>query len=278
MRIISDFKDYYDTVMVHGTDPNCIYNRKQIVNMMCHSEKDKWHEAIRAIQETRIYKSFKEPYINRLFADLYNDRKRSWTYQNEYTACWKDRYGRKENVTVNVDPIIVIFCGEVKFGFFINTTYSDDFYVWNSADFVKIMSTKFEDFFKDEEDKKHCQEILDKEFFSHGPNYMGDDIDNWHHEFGYPIVAFESTSRSFYSGGRLKDKFDYGRIVINPILQNIEFQRVYDAYTAYQKLNMFINGILSGQSPKMVAISDKDRLAKHGFDTKMGFRKRKPKK
>ena len=50
-----------------------------------------------------------------------------------------------------------------------------------------------------------------------------------------------------------------------------------DPYMTYQELEQFISGILGGNSPKMIEISDKDRLESHGFDNVTSFRKSKEK-
>lgn len=60
----------------------------------------------------------------------------------------------------------------------------------------------------------------------------------------------------------------------NPRLYEIEFQKVIDPYTTYMELDMFISGVLGKTGGEMVTISDKDKVDKHGFDAKYGFRTR----
>lgn len=62
------------------------------------------------------------------------------------------------------------------------------------------------------------------------------------------------------------------RVFLNPELKSRDFARVCDPYTAFQDIHMYISGVLGGNSPEMVKISNKDLIKKHGFDDK-SFRK-----
>jgi hypothetical protein len=66
-------------------------------------------------------------------------------------------------------------------------------------------------------------------------------------------------------------------LTMGPSLQGINFQKIKDAYTTYQDIFQFVAGTLNKPESKMVKISDKDKIAKHGFD-KWSFRQKGPKK
>lgn len=55
-------------------------------------------------------------------------------------------------------------------------------------------------------------------------------------------------------------------------LKDINFPKILDAFTAYQELSMWVGGVLPKNENGMATISDKDKVAKHGFD-KWSFRK-----
>lgn len=55
-------------------------------------------------------------------------------------------------------------------------------------------------------------------------------------------------------------------------LKDIEFYRVFDPWSAWQEISMFVGGVLPAQGREMVTISDKVRLEKHGFDRVRSFR------
>lgn len=63
--------------------------------------------------------------------------------------------------------------------------------------------------------------------------------------------------------------------ILNPCLKDYDFFKVKDAFTTYMELDMYMSGVLSNSGNDMVTISDTDKIHKHGFDYKYGFRTRK---
>lgn len=61
---------------------------------------------------------------------------------------------------------------------------------------------------------------------------------------------------------------------VNPKLDAIDFQKVIDPYTMAQEVEMFIANRANPEN-NTVQISNKDRIVQHGFDLKQSFRKRK---
>ena len=69
--------------------------------------------------------------------------------------------------------------------------------------------------------------------------------------------------------------YDFGkRVIIDARLNAFQFQKVKDPYTAYMELDSFISGTFGKSCGDIVQISDKDKVHKHGFDPKYGFRTR----
>lgn len=89
------------------------------------------------------------------------------------------------------------------------------------------------------------------------------------HKYQTPlfIVSYEHHWRS-------KSK---ATITLGPSLKDLEFARVKDPFTAYQDIFQYVAGVLNRPENKMVEISDKDKVHKHGFD-KWSFRQKGPKK
>jgi hypothetical protein len=87
-----------------------------------------------------------------------------------------------------------------------------------------------------------------------------------HQEYGAPVLAFEE--RRTYNGGRY-----YLELVVkrNPRLRDSNFASVIDPNTAYQEIAMYL-GTLVKPDKEMVELSDKEQIAKKGFD-KWSFRK-----
>lgn len=63
--------------------------------------------------------------------------------------------------------------------------------------------------------------------------------------------------------------------VANGTLKEHEFFRVFNAFQAYQEIDMFVSGSFTTPDAPMIELTEKDRLAQHGFD-KYSF-KHKPK-
>lgn len=63
-------------------------------------------------------------------------------------------------------------------------------------------------------------------------------------------------------------------VELYPVLKDYNFQKVKDPYTAFQDIQSYKFGVLGCNENEVVTISDKDRIAGKGFDTKYGFRTR----
>src|ERR1700677_1432800 len=88
------------------------------------------------------------------------------------------------------------------------------------------------------------------------------------HAYQTPLFIFTNVYR--YSSK------DTHTIELGPCLQDLQFQKIKDPYTAYQDIFQFVAGTLNKPENKMVKLSDKDKIAKHGFD-KWSFRQKGPK-
>lgn len=61
-------------------------------------------------------------------------------------------------------------------------------------------------------------------------------------------------------------------LILNARLEMLQFFRVKPVFDAYQEIYQYISGVLGVNAPKMVVLSEKDKIKKAGFD-KMSFRK-----
>lgn len=79
-----------------------------------------------------------------------------------------------------------------------------------------------------------------------------------------------------YQKGGWREK---SKLILNPGIKEFEFFRVFDPYTAFQEISMFLGGMASPEKP-IPPISDEDLAACKGFDkwsfrTPPGTKKRK---
>lgn len=88
-------------------------------------------------------------------------------------------------------------------------------------------------------------------------------------------VFFDLGNPIFYWGPDIYSKYPSNDTVFvqNPSLKEAQFYKVFDAFTAFQEISMFLGGVLGQSHPPMVGISDKDMAIKKGFGHKYAFRK-----
>jgi hypothetical protein len=160
----------------------------------------------------------------------------------------------------------IVFCGKVYRGI----QYYDPTETKRVNGVLKYVPAKrefyysFEDFYKAMKDidnlgifkeKRSWLEPFNYEKYFEDTGPTTDWLMDYHHDIGVPFVKISNKN-----------------IVYNPRLMDYHFYREVDAVSAFQEISMFISGVLGGQSPKLVQLSDKDLIAKRGFD-KWSFRK-----
>jgi len=243
MRIIAKNHDYYDGIMKYGFDPSIIFERKpEIYDNLEEFDKDL------------------EEHLSSLF-DLFKGCKCS------------------------VKPFAVIFCGKIYLGIKITVKKKcecqwhctcgwydsgyTDIYCYNAKEAIKTLEE--DDIDADYElsgriliDGKFVDVSPEKRvelfFENSNPNkFVTLMIDR-----KCPILLVENAH--IYSTKLKAEK--------NAVLKNVKFFKVFDPYTTYQNLSMFIDGVLTKEANPTVEISDKDMVIKKGFD-KWSFRKMK---
>lgn len=63
----------------------------------------------------------------------------------------------------------------------------------------------------------------------------------------------------------------------NNLLGPFEFGKLFDGFSAYQEIDMYVSGTLANNLSVPIALTEKDRVAQHGFD-QWSFRKMPSKK
>lgn len=74
----------------------------------------------------------------------------------------------------------------------------------------------------------------------------------------------------------ISETWKYGNdktFIKDAILDDLDFISVIDPYTAFQELSMYLGDRLRFRDKDLIEISDKDKIASHGYDPKMSFRK-----
>lgn len=236
MKIVSKFHDYYDSCLAHGQDNAVVYLRAP----KTFSFNDKNNPPI--IQELESWVSKLSTRHSDFPFSLSRNKPFDWFVFN------KLRY------TVNY--ITLIFSGRAYPAIEVleessRYPFTTKTYLWNVDDAIEYFVSRGQDLKSTSRFARQNREDLIRQYYKCiQPNL------DWMIENKVTCVLFNK------------------EITVNPSLRDIQFYRVFDAYTCYQELSMWLEGTLSYPQNMMVEIEDKYRIEQHGFDTKYGFRTR----
>lgn len=168
----------------------------------------------------------------------------------------------KNEIYFEQNTFIIGFCGKIYVGqrLFKNP---DEFDITYDQGFVKSIITRY------------------SWGWDNGVNYIdvinkikSTDYTDLFREFNTPIFLFDyGYNKWSYKKPSITRKF-----IINPILKEYEFYKVFDSYQAFQEIQMFLGGVLGTNEKNIVEIDDKYKIEQHGFDKKWSFRKEPQKK
>ncbi len=247
MRIISKFKDYYDSAAFsfgYDSDPNIKY-----------------------IRETSEYFKYNRFYYQ-------NDKPEKFYYQNVEAY---EKYIASEICTYTG---VIFFCGKAYQYFDIPLSYmpyNSKFIVFGIDKLLGILSS--EAFI--EARIKEASENLDC-----NAHWVRKDIKKLHDEFlsrKQSFKMYEQEKFTFKDVYDIGDDFfkemdcpimqldNNGYFTKNPNLGKIKFQQVIDPYTAFQEIEMYLGNNLAKQMDPDVKMSDEVKAEIHGFD-KWSFR------
>ena len=76
-----------------------------------------------------------------------------------------------------------------------------------------------------------------------------------------------------YVISQMRSYGEHKDFIKDAILDDLGFISAIDPYTAFQELSMYLGDRLRFREKDLIEISDKDKIASHGYDPKMSFRK-----
>lgn len=226
MRIISPFHDYYDSAMAFGQDLGVVYARKE--------------------DPVQYASSNKVPADLAFMLPCRPDVEHRLSFA---TAYWDSTGG--------LFPLTVAFCGRLYRGVRVVTTDGEQQVFYDKPSLVNYL-----------EQGKHAKLLACLE-----PEARR--RPSWYKKMG-AAEFFSKQGDASNSAYFLENRLPVlawtpgipGRASLarNIKLADFQFYRVFDAYTAYQELDMFISGVLAPESRPMSKISDKVKAQQHGFD------------
>lgn len=234
MRIISKTHDYYDGASAHGVDQNIVFVRDAVT--IKNNEKD--HPA----------------FHHHLFLQ---DKINSIRLVDGYWHRPAFRLLSMDHINERIDGKVYWSHTETLFVLFVGKLYP-----------VVVVKTntdtkKFESYFYDAATFLSCKYLQSR------INARLIKTANAFFDYSYPdLTEFAITNKIAVA------TIHNGKTVINDTVEQYEFFKMFDAYSAFQELDMFISGTLAYPHNFMIEVGDKSKVKKHGFDEKYGFRTR----
>lgn len=244
MYIIGKNKDYYDGVVGSmGIDKTLIYERKteEIIDKKLFPNE---FQKSKGFQHSYFDVN---PILNARHAEV--DTKKTKKYHLS-------------------DMFLVGFCGKIYLGWKCYYKTQEIGYLGYPEDVIKTDIIYGYENMKDILNDNYWRSNLDddiKYILSYDWMQVFRDIHS-------PVFVFDFIVRGDGKWRRTDNKF-----VINPILKEYEFYKVFDSFQAFQEISMFLGGVLGSGEKEIIEVADKYKIEQHGFD-KMSFRKEGKKK
>lgn len=241
MRIISDYKDYYDYASSYGIDKTIVYNRKQVKYDANHYIQ---REVVQRVSLGRVPKHVElaeDPAVG-IIRKISSEVVRLYQDANEimYFSC-------------NASPLIIGFCGKVYLGLACFDKNEKFVPVFNAALTGVELPPELTLFVSN----------MNKSSWFTDPIVYLNATDGVEFE-QFREMMIENKIVSFAAHGRT--------VITNPRLLDYGFNAVVDPLTAFSELSMYIP--LLKEAPEPEAVSDVLKAESKGFD-KGSFRHRK---
>lgn len=235
MRIIGG-RDYYDSAIVFGVDPNYVFERHDEPNYV------KADGLLNALESSK-------PYMGRIFYWNTQHAKKRYLKYAEYSG-----YLGAKNV--------IYFCGK-KYEFY-KIVYSDS---WDYKTLCFYDRESLCEFFKDK--------LPPKTDFGFGNGIFSGNDFTFNNEITkdeYQCLVDNQITMAWQNPNAYYVGRDW--IVDSVGLKELQFGKVKSANDAFQEIQQWKFGTLNQPDPASIIVSDDIKIAKHGFD-KRSFRKNK---
>lgn len=260
MRIISKFRDYYDGVVVYGSDAELCYVRD--TRELGPSDTEKFDTLQKSVDE--------------LYGEMNVALERTWVWGN------RRRKARPALCTDNFSAAIIGFCGKLypAIQFYDEwLTHPNQF-----TDVLEKLRTDVLSFdghyersislveYQDYKKQFESPSITEKVYFRRSIHkFTREWFENFvaKHKAGKKVPLdffFELNAPVFVWMPKDYKRQQQQKIIVNPQLKSYRFQSLVDPFSAWQELSMFVGGVLKRPETKMVAVSDEIRRDKMGFD------------
>ncbi len=250
MRIIGKQKrDFYDG-LARDTDP-VVYVRKQEIIPIKYDYKN-MYMSDPIVKRIEIPKYFKGSWGSKLIINSISAHKIGKT--------------RFSNDRINIGKFMILFCGNIFVGYAIRESQFDEpEYVYSIEEVNKVLNSNG----YAPLDKNDIYSIDDFKL----------DFNDIHMKYNCPVMMIYHTAFETCDDIVVSPHYNNTliRLVLNPNLSDLNFQKVMNNREAYQEIEMYLSNILVSDKMPENPISDKLKAESHGFDKK-SFRKEPSKK
>ena len=281
MKIISKFRDYYDSVLAYGHDEDRVYVRDRSaegVNLKGFGFP--WEATT---SETRRYgvgaatafvftAKSAEDAMPRLPREFFSIDRNSKALRLE--EAFVVVAGKAHPVWLRYDTLSALV-GEVDVGM----VGSPDLEGW--AGFWKKKREDEEALYGRSVSLHVVAEVKERAkdkaatYQAARGRFLEQDFSALHLEQEAPVLLLASLDSFFTSNRGVAVAPQANTMVVrNPKLLDLGMQKFLDPVAAFQSISQFIDGVVPGRQLPMVEISDKSQVVKKGFDPKYGFRTR----
>jgi hypothetical protein len=242
MLILSKHKDYYDSAVGMGIDKTIVYER--------HTRQEHIPDELNNLFDKHANYSLYRQFIGNIPEDKYETR-----------------------------LVHIGFCGKIYIGLVISKEVPDGEYLTKKIykllwDFDKIRKLLKKDVKKSKYSWFRNQQSDLKYFNNYVAKIDAYDATKWFRKFNTPIFVVGVPPINDTYGW--KQKFgmnnEDGHLYINPILKDYQFAKVFDPYTAFQEIQMYVSGVLGvNKDGTELPATEKQKVAQHGMN-KWSFR------
>lgn len=251
MRIISKWKDYYDTALAYGVDNSILYARTKYE----HTISD------------NIYRASDITGLPEKFQGL-----ESIITKFKKLTCHVNRYAftrANANPKLTVVPVLIGFCGTFTLAYdvtFTRSNYEHQYY-YKLEDVIKVIT----------------DEVGDSIWTNHR-NYYGlfdlnptdlkrsfEEVESFN-KLNKKDDLFIDTKSPIFMITRNKES---GIVIeLNPQLSKFNFAKVVDPYSAFNRISQYLSGAIGNTEIDNFKMTDNEKRDSHGFN-KYSFRKDK---
>lgn len=180
------------------------------------------------------------------------------------------QFGINENKTKydGFSPFIVGFCGKIYIGYKLFKDIKEIYSGYSEFETEITYDLDYIESILEDKPTRYFTKVYG-EFKDVVNEILNFDLIELHREFNTPYFVYDRNSNPSRDRWGFRG---YEEFIVNPILKEYQFYKVFDAYQTFQEIQMYVSGVLGTNEKEIIEVEDKYKIEQHGFD-KFSFRK-----